>query len=280
MNRHLSGNSTLRSPRALWLSNCPAWRGSKYRSAIETVLLTLIAVAALSLSACAHEVPRKSTDSPLQIESHPIGALSPSGQQVLPEQHPAKDRIRPVWVIQHNWHTAIVIHKTDTQNSFPGFPEPFRQAQYLEFGWGDRDFFQARDITSGMIIKALLWPTSSVVHVAAMQYPPEKTFPNSRLVKLCLKDSQLSILRRFIQNSFEFENNTGKELGPGIYLDSAFYPARHRYHALNTCNTWTAAALSQAGLDIAVPTTLFADQLMSRLETLTDSLPRTCAPID
>ncbi|MGH9649716.1 MAG: DUF2459 domain-containing protein, partial [Terriglobales bacterium] len=39
-------------------------------------------------------------------------------------------------------------------------------------------------------------------------------------------------------------------LGPGLYGDSRFYPARESFSLFRTCNVWTARGLRVAGLPI------------------------------
>lgn len=47
---------------------------------------------------------------------------------------------------------------------------------YLEFGWGDKYFYQAENPTVGLGIKAILWSTKSVVHVVALPLRPDEYF--------------------------------------------------------------------------------------------------------
>lgn len=55
-------------------------------------------------------------------------------------------------------------------------------------------------------------------------------------------------------------------LGPGLYGDSRFYPARERFHLFNTCNVWTARALRAAGLPFAPAVT--AEGVMAQARAL------------
>ena len=55
----------------------------------------------------------------------------------------------------------------------------FGETPYLEFGWGDKGFYQANEITSGITFKAVFWPTESVVHVVAVPKEPRIYFKNS-----------------------------------------------------------------------------------------------------
>jgi hypothetical protein len=52
-----------------------------------------------------------------------------------------------------------------------------------------------------------------------------------------------------------------------------FYPAHGGFHLFNTCNTWAARALSEAGLDISAGGVMTADDLMSRVRDLPGARP-------
>jgi len=58
---------------------------------------------------------------------------------------------------------------------------------------------------------------------------------------------------------------------PGLYADSKFYPAKGSFHLLNTCNTWTGAALAAAGFEIGPPGTVQAEALMQKVRALNGS---------
>jgi len=51
-------------------------------------------------------------------------------------------------------------------------------------------------------------------------------------------------------------------LGPGLYGDSRFYPARETFNLFRTCNVWTARGLRGAGLP--VEDSITKDGLMSQ----------------
>ncbi|MDP6343627.1 MAG: DUF2459 domain-containing protein, partial [Alphaproteobacteria bacterium] len=52
------------------------------------------------------------------------------------------------------------------------------------------------------------------------------------------------------------------------YPGSRFYEGAGEYHLLNTCNTWTARALRQAGLAVDPGNAVTADDLMAQLRPL------------
>ena len=137
---------------------------------------------------------------------------------------------------------------------------------YLEFGWGDKGFYQAKEITSGLSMRAIFWPTESVMHVVAVPQNPDIYFPKSKIEVLCLDNEQYALLISFIEQSF-YKDNDGSviELKNGIYGNSQFYKSVGDYYWMNTCNKWTAKGLESARLDISSTFKLTSDSVMDYL---------------
>lgn len=171
-----------------------------------------------------------------------------------------------IYVVSHGWHTSFVIPAETIHSRLPGLALRFPNAQYLEFGWGDTGFYQAEEITSGLTLRAILWPTDTVVHVVALQNSPDLVFSASTVVTLCVTPEQFSPLLVFIENSFK-KSGEGKiiSLKKGIYGNSQFYHGVGGYHLFNTCNNWTAKGLKSAGADIQPALKLTAESVMNEL---------------
>ena len=175
----------------------------------------------------------------------PSGSVGPAGREV-PEN--------TVYVVRHGWHTGLVIDRASLGESGV-MPEAahFPDARYLEFGWGDRDFYMAPDETLWITLKAALVPTPAVMHLAAVERPGARG-PSRGAIRLAFSDRALQRLIRAVSASFARpEGGAGEPIAPGLFPDSRFYPATGRFHLLNTCNSWTARMLAAAGLDIWAP---------------------------
>jgi uncharacterized protein (TIGR02117 family) len=168
-----------------------------------------------------------------------------------------------VYVVSHGWHTGFVIPMPAIEQSIPELAVRFKDIPFLEVGWGDKGFYQAKEITSGLTIQAIFWPTDSVIHSVAVPIQTEDYFPHSEIERLCLTDSELSSLITFISNSF-YKDDSGAvvALKNGIYGDSQFYKGVGDYYLMNTCNKWTAKGLKSAGMDISPTFKLTASSIM------------------
>ena len=186
-----------------------------------------------------------------------------------------------VYVVSHGWHTGFVIPAPEIQGVIPELEQRFGDILYIEFGWGDKGFYQAKETTSGLTLRAIFWPTESVVHSVAVPQKVEEYFSNSEVAKLCLSDGELSALIGFISRSF-FRDKSGNllELQKGIYGDSQFYSGVGDFHLMNMCNRWTAKGLKSIGMDISPTLKLTAGSVMNYLTkaniALTIESTRTC----
>jgi len=171
-----------------------------------------------------------------------------------------------VYVVNHGWHTGFVVPASYILQAMPELKQRFGHAPYIEFGWGDNEFYQAEEITSGVTLKAIFLPTDSVVHAVLVPLKVERYFKNSEVEKFCLEDSELESLIKFISSSF-YRDESGNilKLNHGIYGDSQFYEARGDFHIFNTCNKWTAKGLESAGMKISTTFKLTAGSIMNFL---------------
>ena len=173
-----------------------------------------------------------------------------------------------IYVVSHGWHTGFVVPAGDIQARLPQLKERFGDIPYLEFGWGDENFYQAKEITTGLALRAILWPTDTVIHAVAVPKNANEHFPNSEVEKLCLSDGAFLSLISFISNSFD-KDKKGKilELRNGSSDRSQFYQSVGDYYLMNTCNKWTAKGLKSAGVDISPTFKLTASSVMNHIRS-------------
>ncbi len=192
-----------------------------------------------------------------------LTACAPLADSSRPASMPPAQAIH---VVSHGWHTGFVIPASDIQEHLPALRQRFGRVRYLEFGWGDAGFYQASEITTGLTLQSLLWPTESVMHVVSVPGAPMRIFAQSEIKRLCLDADRYAALLAFIASGFA-RDAAGEvvALKHGIYGNSQFYRGAGSYHAFNTCNTWTATGLQQAGVDIAARFTLTASGVMRAL---------------
>lgn len=192
------------------------------------------------------------------------GCTKPVSEFYPPD--PKRTDNKTVYIVNHGLHTGIVLFKKDADPYMHSFND-FKNARYLEIGWGDETYYQAEKNTLWMGMKALFWPTSSVLHVAAFQTDPVAYFSNREVLPLKLSKTGFIRLVKYIDNSFALnEMRQIIRLGNGLYGTSRFYRAKRTFHLFNNCNTWSARAIRSSGFPISSVYVFTGDNIMYQLK--------------
>jgi uncharacterized protein (TIGR02117 family) len=172
-----------------------------------------------------------------------------------------------IYVVNHGWHTGFVIPAHAINPRLTALKQRFNDAAYIEFGWGDKGFYQAQEITTRLTLQALFWPSESVIHAVAVPSDVTYYFANSQVEALYVTDAELSQLVTFVAASFAVDKQSNIiKSKKGLYGDSQFYQAVGAYHVINTCNKWTAKGLKSMGMDIAPVFRLTSGSVMNYLQ--------------
>ena len=174
-----------------------------------------------------------------------------------------------VHVFSNGWHTGIVVARKDLPLARVPEAADFPEAAYLEFGWGDREYYPSPRPTVGMALSAALTPTPAVIHLAGLGGPPQMV--DLRVEVVAVRLTTAAFERLVVEIDATFDRPAGgraKPVAPGLYEDSLFYTAHGRFHLFNTCNTWTAWMLAAAGVDVSPAGVMTAEDLMGRLRDL------------
>jgi len=158
----------------------------------------------------------------------------------------------PVYVVRRGWHTGFVIPSQLIQSLLPELADRFGDTPYMEFGWGDRVYYQSADKSLGMTLRAVLWPTDAIVYTRAIPDQPSDYYPDAKVETLCLESGQFALLVSFIENSF-YRDTEGDIVfsQDGLLENSLFFKGTGEYYLFNTCNTWTARGLKSAEFGIS-----------------------------
>ena len=189
----------------------------------------------------------------------PVKDLFPPGDNAV---------TKPIYLVSHGWHAGIVLRRADIPADL--WPEnvDFPYAEFLEVGWGDKQYYQTPDAHLGTTLRAALWPTSSVLHIVGFNGAVTAYYSSSEIIEIKLGEPGFELLSRYIAASFA-RNGSGQALplGRGLYGNSRFYLSRESYHLLNTCNVWTARALRAASVPITPSFSITVEQLMAQAQT-------------
>lgn len=186
----------------------------------------------------------------------------------IPVRGQAKN-IRTVFVVHDAWHAAIVIKKADIPTVVLPELNDFPSAEYLEFSWGDRDYFPAPDAGIGLALKAAFWSSGSILHVVGFKDAVENVYPGAEIIAITLSEEGFQRLIKFISDTFARPHPLAPaEARPGLFSNGRFYSAEGQFSLLRTCNTWVAEALSAAGLPISPGHVITAGNLGNQVRSV------------
>lgn len=177
--------------------------------------------------------------------------------------------VKAIYVINHGWHTGIAVRRADIPEGVWAEHTEVADSEYLEVGWGNREFYMAPEGTPGLALKAVLWPSPGVLHIVGFDGPVQQFFPQREIVEILVSARGFRGLAAFIADAYA-KDDSGRtmDLRRGHYANSRFYAAREKYSLLKTCNTWTARALRSAGLPITSLYAVSAGNVMAQTRPL------------
>lgn len=188
-----------------------------------------------------------------------------TGPSKAPSFSAGDESLASIYLINHGKHAGLVVRKADIPSGLWPESRDFPDADYLELGWGDWDYYQADAPGLWLTLKAAFWPTASVLHVVGVKGSVADRFAGYEVIRLELEPGGFAKLVNYIHQSFARNGETkARPIGPGYGLNSLFYPARGKFHIYNTCNGWVARALEEAGYPMGAFRPVTADQLMAK----------------
>lgn len=173
---------------------------------------------------------------------------------------------RTVFVVHDAWHAAIIVRKADIPAATLPELRDFPLAEYLEFSWGDRDYFPAPDAGLSLALKAAFWSRGSILHVVGFKETVQSFFPGAEIIEIHLSEENFQRLIQFISDTFSRPHPPAPaEAQPGRFPNGRFYAAEGKFSFSRTCNTWVGEALSSAGLPIRPGSVITAANLSNQL---------------
>ena len=190
------------------------------------------------------------------------GAAWITARPADPMLWPARDgRIVEVYVVSNGYHAGLALPRAALAEfaSGRGYPaliavsQRFAAFDWIEFGWGDREFYRSvptlGDMNWRMALRALFYPgNQTVVHVVGVTGDPALAF-KAEMMKVPLSQNGFDrMLERLNATFMPPDNGALADLGRGLYGPSLFYPANGTFSIRRVCNHWIGDLLGAAGL--------------------------------
>jgi hypothetical protein len=183
------------------------------------------------------------------------------------------ERSRVVYVVRRGHHTGLALAVADWPDRDWPVLTSFPQARYLEFGWGDADYYQTPDPTSGMTIAAIFWPTPTVLEVVPWRQGIAAGVEDSETIALHVSDAELQAIAKSIDDAFVqpiSATGFGYDTASGRAL---FYNARGKFHLFRMCNRWTTERLLLAGCSVHPNLVMTATQSITAAQRCESATP-------
>jgi uncharacterized protein (TIGR02117 family) len=167
-----------------------------------------------------------------------------------------------VVLVSNGYHAGLALPRATLAEyaSERGYPaliavtQRFAAFDWIEFGWGDREFYQSvptvADISLPVALRALFSPgNTSVLHVVGITGDPARVFTAGELVRIPLSRGGFERMLQQLDATFvPPQAGALRDLGRGLYGPSLFYPANGSFSVFKVCNHWIADLLGAAGL--------------------------------
>jgi uncharacterized protein (TIGR02117 family) len=181
-----------------------------------------------------------------------------------------------IFVVSHGYHSGIAVSTAQLAAAAQSsgdvalilIAERFGGYPFIEFGWGEENFYAAvptvADLDIGLAARALFSPDNkSVVHVVGLPDTPRQVFASADIVRVGLSQAGFARMLSALNASVALGGDPPalQPLGRGLYGPSLFFRANGAFHMLKVCNHWVSDLLAAGGL----PVTPVLDTLPSGL---------------
>lgn len=165
-----------------------------------------------------------------------------------------------LYVANWGYHTSIILEQPQGWSLGP-VNDP--QAPFVEYSWGDRNFYMKGDFSPLSLFATVFLPTSSVLHLRNWSQAPTLENGIHRLYHRQVDAQQLYALIRSLETALQHPRPAA--LPPVDRFRGRFYPGREFYILWSACNAWTVEHLAAADLAKPSRTIVWAEQVTPQL---------------
>lgn len=174
-----------------------------------------------------------------------------------------------IYVICSGKHSGLVLPEKNADITYLANKDKYNNEKYIEYGFGDKEYYMSPKPPSIFLgIRAVLWPTQSVIRVSKADLKFDKKDNTIKLYPIKIDKIRLARLNKYIKDSFKLTDGKAHSIGYSSYGDGNFYSGTRNFYLFNTCNSWVVKALNFAGYDISTWFVITRYDLESRLKSL------------
>lgn len=157
--------------------------------------------------------------------------------------------VSTLYLTSNGLHTHLIFPRNDVIAHAPYLNSYFQTADFIQIGWGDYNYYGNPLQSRWMGLKALLFPTSSVLGVQGVRDINELT-EKINVYEISLEKLNWNYIVDFVCSFFKTDDLGQVSLVRIKSNNEHFFAAYGTYSLFNTCNNWTARALKTGGIDV------------------------------
>ena len=182
--------------------------------------------------------------------------------------------VHSIFIIGHRYHTGLAVRARDVPVAAWPARSDFPGADYLEVGWGEREYYPSDDPGMWLALRALFTPSRSTINVIAITAPLARARPDSEIVELHVSRAGFARMVEFVRETHELDaDGRAIAVSAGARQPGRFYASPRTFHALENCNVWVARALEAAGVPVRPETAVTAGRLLRQVRALSVAAP-------
>ncbi|HSD62190.1 MAG TPA: DUF2459 domain-containing protein, partial [Ignavibacteriaceae bacterium] len=136
----------------------------------------------------------------------------------------ASDSGYVIYLVKISWHTGIIFRTDQVDRTIWKSLNDFDNYNYVDVGWGDKDFYQTPGFDINLAVRALFMKTESTLRVAGINRPIDNYIKFTDYAeKLILSRNEYDRLCEFIQSTYNLKNNHSQILSEQLNGAVKFY---------------------------------------------------------
>jgi uncharacterized protein (TIGR02117 family) len=187
---------------------------------------------------------------------------------------PPLEGVRSIFVVAHSYHSGLAVRTRDVPADAWPAQRDFPNADYLEVGWGEREYYAQPNPGLSVILHALFVPSLSTIHVVPVTGSLTSFFLNSEIVELHVPQAGFERMVAFVRDTYELDaEGRPVSIPSGPDEVGRFYASKRTFHITENCNVWVARALEAAGLPVHPKEATTVGRLLQQVRSLSVAAP-------
>src|ERR1051325_3281023 len=114
----------------------------------------------------------------------------------------SQSECQTVFIVHSGWHAAIVLYAADISPLEVPEIADFPEARFIEFSWGDKDYFPDPHAGPFTAMKAAFWSSGSVLHLVGFTEEVAKFYSGAEIIELQFAATAYGEILSYLSETF------------------------------------------------------------------------------